>query len=583
MRQVGAAAREMLIAAAAQNWSVPGSECRVELGQVIHDGSGKSARFGELADLAATMPAPQNPTLKASSAYTIIGTPRAQLSAREKASGRAQFGIDVIIPDMAYAVVAFPPDIGGSVGSYDDTAALAVPGVRAVVQISAGVAVVADNTWAAIQGRKALTVEWKGGPNAALNSATMTSDMVGMMGSGMASVDEGDALGTFSAAPAERALDVEYHLPYLAHAAMEPLNAVVSISSGKVELWVGTQVPAGAKTAAAQAAGVSEANVTVHVPLLGGAFGRRASNDFVTVAVEVAREAGVPVKVMYTREDDTRAAQYRPINAHRLRGSVDASGNPESWSHDLVLQPVIFSQFALEGAATNYFYDIANRRVTYTDPQMGVPVSTWRSVGASHNAFVVESFLDELAALGGLDPLQLRIDLLAQNGSADALRLSAVLQDVAMRAGWDTPPAAGRGRGIACHLTFGTAVAEVVEASVEDGEVKIHKVWATVDCGYAVNPRGVEAQAQGSVCFGLSAALFGEITIENGGAVQTNFDTYRMVRMSDVPEIEVGIINSGATTSGMGEPAVSPIAPALCNAIFAATGQRIRTLPVKLA
>ncbi len=583
MRQMGAAAREMLIAAAAQNWGVSASECRVELGEIFHDGSGQSARFGEVAELAATMSAPQNPQLKSSGDYTIIGTPRAQLGAREKASGKAIYGIDVIIPDMVYGVVAFPPDIGGSVGSYDDAAALAVPGVRAVVEISAGVAVLADNTWAALKGRDALEVQWVAGPNANVNSETMSSNMMSMMGSGMASVDQGDALGAFDAAPAERALDVEYHLPYLAHAAMEPLNAVAYVNGGSVEVWAGTQVPGSAVTAAAQAAGVSEQNVTFHVPLLGGAFGRRASTDYITVAVEASRESGLPVKLMYTREDDTRAAQYRPLNANRLRGSVDASGNIESWSHDLVLQPVFFSAFAVEGAATNFYYDISNRRVTYTDPRQGVPVSTWRSVGASHNAFVVESFLDELAALGGQDPLALRLDLLANEGSGDAQRLSAVLQDVAMRAGWDTPPAEGRGRGIACHLTFGTAVAQVVEVSVVEGEVKIHKVWATVDCGFAVNPRGIEAQVEGSICFGLSAALHGEIKIENGGAVQDNFNTYRMVRMSDIPAIEVSIINSGATMTGMGEPAVSPIAPALCNAIFQASGQRVRKLPISLA
>jgi isoquinoline 1-oxidoreductase beta subunit len=262
---------------------------------------------------------------------------------------------------------------------------------------------------------------------------------------------------------------------------------------------------------------------------------------------------------------------------------VDASGNPESWIHDIVVQPVLSSAFAVEGAATSFYYAIANRRVSWTDPRQGVPVFTWRSVGASHNAFVVESFLDELAALGGRDPLELRLALLAGDGSADAMRIAAALQDVALRSGWATPPAAGRGRGIACHQTFGSIVAQVVEASVEDGQVRVHKVWTTVDCGLAVNPRGIEAQVEGSICFGLSAALFGEITLANGGAVQTNFDAYPLLRMADAPECDVSIINSGAAMTGMGEPAVPPVAPALCNAIFQATGQRIRRLPIRLA
>jgi len=584
MRQLGAAAREMLIAAAAQTWGVAANECRAELGEVIHDGSGQRARYGALAELAATMPAPQNPTLKPVSEYRIIGTPRSQLGARAKADGTAKYTIDITVPDMLVGLVARPPAIGGSVVAFDDTAARAVPGVQDVVEISSGVVVLADNFWAAAKGRAALAVQWNAGPNANLNTPDMIAMMTAMFDSGQEQLNgaPGNPDQVFTNAPADRRLEVQYQLPYLAHAPLEPLNAIAHVRNGEVEVWAGTQVPGNAITTAAQAAGVQAANVILHQPLLGGGFGRRATSDYVAAAVEASAASGRPVKLMYTREDDMQAANYRPMNCNRLRGSVTADGQLESWRHDVVVQAIFGAGFAIEGAATSFPYDIPNRSVTWADPPIDVPVFTWRSVGSSHNGFVVESFIDELADLANRDPLEFRLELLATSNDPVAARHAAALQNVADRSGWTTTPPTGRARGIASHQTFGSIVAQVAEVSVEDGTVRVHKVWVAVDCGLVVNPRGVEAQVESSIVFGLSAALYGEITFENGAPVQTNFNTYPLLRMQETPEIETALIGSGEPITGMGEPAVPPIAPAVCNAIFALTGQRIRTLPIRI-
>lgn len=583
LRETGAAARQMLLAAAAQRWSVPVAQLRTELGVVYHDASERRATYGELAELAGTLTPPQNPPLKNQNDFRIIGTPRSQLSAREKASGTAQYTLDVKVEGMLVGLVARPPVIGGSVASFDPAAALAVPGVRDVVEIPSGVAVLADHYWAALKGRDALVVQWNAGPNAQLSTSALLADMTSQMNQGMDNVSAGNPEQIIGAAAADRQLDVTYELPYLAHAPMEPLNAVADVRMDGVEIWAGTQVPTSVVNQAAGIAGVMPGEVTLHVPLLGGGFGRRATNDYVMDAVYASREAGRPVKIIFTREDDMRSGFYRPMNANRLRGALDADGWPNAWIHNIVVQGIFGAFFAVEGSATNFPYAFANRRVTWRDPQVEVPVFTWRSVGASHNAFVVESFLDELAALGGKDPLELRLRLLGQSTDPNAARQAAALQDVADRCGWTTAPPAGRARGIAVHQTFGTIVAEVAEVSVEAGQVRVHKVWATVDCGRAVNPRGIEAQAEGGIIFGLSAALYGRIDLEAGVPTQGNFDTYRLLRMNEAPEIEVSIIDSGAAITGMGEPAVPPIAPAVCNAIYRLTGERVRSLPIQLS
>lgn len=582
LRETGAAARQMLMAAAAQRWEVPVAQLRTELGVVFHDATERRATYGELAELAGTLTPPQNPTLKSDADFRIIGTPRSQINARQKADGTAQYTLDVKVEGMLTGVVARAPSLGGTVASFDATAARLVPGVQDVVQIPSGVAVLADHYWNALKGRDALEVQWNPGPNAQVFTAALRTDMMTQMDQGMNNVNVGNVEQALAAAAAEQRLDAVYDLPYLAHAPMEPLNAVADVREDSVEIWAGTQGPNGVAGDAARITGVAPANVTVHVPLLGGGFGRRATNDFVIDAIEASRAAGRPVKIVHTREDDMRAGFYRPINVNRVQGAVDAEGWPSAWVHNIVVPGIFGAFFAVEGSATNYPYAMPNRRVTWRDPQVQVPVTTWRSVGASHNAFVVESFIDELAALGGKDPLELRLRLLGQSSDPAAPRWAAALQDVADRSGWATAAPEGRARGIAVHQTFGTIVAQVAEVSVEAGQARVHKVWATVDCGQAVNPRGIEAQAEGGIIFGLTAALYGQIDIEAGRPVQGNFDTYRLVRMNEAPEIDVAILNSGAPLTGMGEPAVPPIAPAVCNALFALTGQRIRSLPIRM-
>jgi isoquinoline 1-oxidoreductase subunit beta len=582
MRQTGAAARQMLLAAAAQRLDVPVAQLRTELGVVYHDASQRSATYGELAELAGTLPAPQaqSVTLKSDADLRIIGTPRSQIQARLKAEGKAQYTIDVKVENMLVGVVARSPAIGGTVVSYDDVMARLVPGVVDVVEIPAGVVVLADHYWNALKGRDALVVTWGAGPNEQLSTDTLRTDMAAMSDSGTDQVVTGNPEQVIAAAGAQQRLDAQYDLPYLAHATMEPLNAVADVRADRVEMWIGTQAPTQVVNMAAQIAGVNASAVTLHVPMLGGGFGRRATNDYAMDAVYASQAAGRPVKLMRPREDDMRGAYYRPMNANRVQASLDADGFPNAWVHNIVVSSIIGAAFAVEGSATNFPYAMPNRRVTWRDPGVQVPVFTWRSVGASHNAFVVESSIDELAALGGKDPLELRLRLLSQSTDPVAARWAAALQDVADRSGWATPPAAGRARGIAVHQTFGTIVAEVVEISIESGQLIVHQVWATVDCGRSVNPRGIEAQCEGGIIFGLSAALYGQIDIQNGAPVQGNFDTYKLVRMNEAPPVDVAIIESGAQLTGMGEPGVPPVAPAICNAIYTLTGTRLRRLPI---
>ena len=582
MRQTGAATRQMLLAAAAQRLGVPVAELRTNLGVVYHDASKRQATYGELAELAGTLPVPslQSVTLKADADLKIIGTPRGQIQARLKAEGKAQYTIDVKVENMVVGVVARSPTIGGSVASYDDIAARMMPGVVDVVEIPAGVVVLADHYWNALKGRDALVVQWTAGPNAALSTDALLVDMATQFDMGTNNVATGNPEQVIGAAAAGSQLTATYELPYLAHAPMEPLNAVADVRADRVEVWAGTQVPTQVVGQVAQIAGVGNDAVTLHVPFLGGGFGRRATTDYVLDAVYASQAARRPVKLMHSREDDMRSANYRPINANRLAASLGPDGFPNAWIHNIVVPGIFGAAFAVEGSATNFPYAFADRRVTWRDPGVQVPVFTWRSVGASHNGFVVESFLDELAALGQKDPLELRLRLLSQSTDPVAPRWAAALQDVADRSGWTTAPAADRARGIAIHQTFGTIVAEVVEISIVEGELVVHQVWATVDCGRAVNPRGIEAQAEGGIIFALSALLYGQIDIENGAVVQGNFDTYRMVRMNQAPPVDVAIIDSGAPLTGMGEPAVPPLAPAICNAIFRLTGTRLRRLPI---
>ena len=588
-RKAGAIARVMLIAAAAQNWNVDAASLKAEKSFVIHTASGRRASFGSLADAAAKLQPPKDVSLKDPKDYKLLGKPTRRLDTPAKTNGSAQFGIDVQLPGMFTAVVARAPVFGGKLLSFNADKARAVPGVKDVVQIPSGVAVVAKGFWPAKLGRDKLELKWDDGANANLSTKAMRAEFARLAQTpGLVAKKVGDPAKALAAAA--KTITAEFEVPYLAHATMEPLNCVVDLKSDSCEIWTGTQFQTGDRMAAAAIAGLKPEQVTINTTLLGGGFGRRANpaNDFVVEAVHIAKAVKVPVKVVWTREDDMRGGYYRPMWYDRMVGGVDASGNPIAWTHTIVGQSIIagtpFEQFiikngiddtSVEGAA-DLLYGIPNVQVDLHTPKLTIPVLWWRSVGHSHNGFAVEAFLDELAHAGRQDPFQLRRKLLANQP-----RMKALLELVAEKAKWGSPVAAGRGRGIATHFSFDSYVAQVVEVSVnKTGDVRVHKVVCAVDCGRVINPDSVIAQMQGGIVFGLSAALKDEITFENGRVQQGNFHNYQMLRMEESPEIEVHIMPSTEAPTGVGEPGVPPVAPAVANAIFAATGKRVRRLPI---
>ena len=591
-RKMGAMARLMLIDAAAQKWNVSGDSCHVEKGVVIHSATGKKASYGSLAEAASQLKPPANIPLKDPKQFTLIGKSPKRLDTPSKINGTAQFGLDVRLPGMVYAVVARPPVFGGKVSRVDSSDTLKIPGVRAVEQIPSGVAVVAERYWAAKLGRDKLKITWDDGENAALSTTKMTEDFSRLSATpGNIAKKVGDPAPAL--AGAAKTITAEYDVPYLAHAMMEPLNCVVDLRTDSCELWTGTQFETIDRLNAAKVAGLPPEKVKVNTTLLGGGFGRRANpaSDFVVEAVYVAKIAKAPVKVVWTREDDLAGGWYRPKWHDRFAAGLDAEGNPVAWTHTIVGQSITagtaFEAFTIkdgvdstsvEGAA-DILYGIPNLQVDLHSPKIGVPVQWWRSVGHSHTGFSVEAFLDEVAYAGKKDPYELRRKLLAKEP-----RMLAVLNLVAEKAGWGKPLPKGVGRGIATHFSFDSYVAQVVEASVEkNGNVKVHRVVCAVDCGRAVNPDIVKAQMEGGIVFGLTAALKTEITLEKGRVQQKNFHDYQMLRMFESPAIEVHIVPSEASPTGVGEPSVPPVAPALTNAIFAATGKRIRTLPIRTA
>ncbi len=589
-RKMGAMARLMIIDAAAHQWGVSASECRVEKGVVIHTVSGRKASYGSLVEAASQLKPPGTIPLKDPKQFTLVGKPTRRLDTPSKINGTAQFGLDVRVPGMLFALVARPPVFGGKVSSFDTAEALKIPGVKAIEQIPSGVAVVADRFWSAKLGREKLKISWDDGANANLSTTQMLADFSKQSASpGTIAKKTGDPGAAL--AGAAKTITAEYDVPYLAHAMMEPLNCVVDLRSDGCEIWTGTQFETVDRANAAQAAGLPPEKVKINTTLLGGGFGRRANpaSDFVVEAVHVAKIAKAPVKVVWTREDDLAGGWYRPMWHDRFAAGLDAAGNPIAWTHTIVGQSILtgtaFEPYgvkdgvdsaSVEGAA-DLLYGIPNLQVDLHSPKIGVPVQWWRSVGHSHTGFSVESFFDEVAHAGGKDPYELRRKLLANQP-----RMSAVLQLVAERAGWGKPLPPGRGRGIATHFSFDSYVAQVVEASVEkDGTVRVHRVVCAVDCGRTVNPDIVKAQMEGGIIFGLTAALKTEITIENGRVQQKNFHDYQMLRMFEAPEIEVHIVPSELSPTGVGEPSVPPVAPALTNAIFAATGKRVRRLPIR--
>jgi isoquinoline 1-oxidoreductase subunit beta len=590
LRKAGATARVMLIAAAAETWKVPVAGLHAEKGYVIHAASGRRASFGSLADTAAKLTPPTDVPLKDPKDFKLIGKPTRRLDTPSKLNGTAQFGLDVQIPGMMTALIARAPVFGGKVVNFNADKAKTVPGVKSVVQVPSGVAVIANGFWPAKLGRERLEIKWDDGPNASLSTVGMREQYATLAKTpGLVARKVGDPARTL--AGAAKTITAEYEVPYLAHASMEPLNCVVDLRADRCEIWTGTQFQTVDRMAAAAAAGLKPEQVQIHTTLLGGGFGRRANpaSDFVTEAVQVAKAAKVPVKVVWTREDDTRGGWYRPMWYDRMVGGVDASGNPVAWTHTIVgqsiMQGTMFEQFltkngiddsSVEGAA-DLLYGIPNLQVDLHTPKIGVPVQWWRSVGHSHNGFAVEAFFDELAHAGGKDPYELRRALLAKQP-----RMRAVLELVAQKADWGKPLPAGKGRGIATHFSFDSYVAQVAEVSVENGHLRVHRVVCAVDCGRVVNPDTVKAQMEGGIIFALTAALMAEITLEQGRVKQRNFHDYQMLRINEAPEIEVYIVPSTENPTGVGEPGVPPVAPAVANAIFAATGKRVRKLPIRL-
>lgn len=590
-RRAGAAARAMLVAAAAEAWGVPAAEITVAGGVVAH-ASGKRSRFGALAARAATRPVPQDVALKAPGQWSQIGNPDLRrYDTAAKTRGALPFTIDVQLPGMLTAVMIHPPRFGATLASFDAAAARGVRGVVDVVATPRGVAVVAEHMWAALKGRDQVRVTWDESKAERRGSDAIMAEYLALAAKPAPATARNDGDVEAAIAASVKVIEATYSFPYLAHAALEPLNAVARRNAdGTIEIWAGHQLPDLHQHVAAQIAGVAPDKVTLHVMRSGGGFGRRAvpDADVVAEAVAVARAIGwrAPVKLQWTRENDMRGGRYRPACVHRMRAGLDASGRLVAWDEHIVTQSILkgtpfeammvkdgIDLTSVEGAA-NLPYAVPNLKVGLTTTDVAVPVLWWRSVGSTHTAYATEAFLDEIAAAAGRDPVAFRLELLANHP-----RHAAVLQLAAGKAGWGQPLPAGRFRGVAVHESFGTPVAQVAEVSVEDGQIRVHRVVCAVDCGVAVNPDNVRAQLEGGIGFGLGAILQEEITLTDGSVDQGNYDAYLPLRIDAMPAVEVHILPSDAAPTGVGEPGVPPIGPAVANAVAAATGKRIRDLP----
>jgi isoquinoline 1-oxidoreductase beta subunit len=588
LRRVGASGRVLLIRAAAQQWGVPESECHAENSQVIHAASGKRASYGALADAANKLPLPEHVALKSAKDFKIIGKPTKRLDTPAKTNGTAQFGLDVYVPGMLTVVIARSPVFGGKVKRFDATEARKVAGVQGIYQVPTGIAVAASGFWPAKTARDLLEIDWDEGPGAALSTPKLFAEYLELAKSpGMVARKEGDPARGLK--EAHKTVSAEYEVPYLAHAAMEPLNVVVDLKPDHCTIWTGTQSQTMDRNMAAKTAGLKPEQVEIHTTFLGGGFGRRANprSDFVIEAVQVAAAIKQPIKVVWTREDDTQGGNYRPMWADRIEAGIAKNGKPVVWTHTIVGQSIVagtpFEGFivhngidstSVEGAA-DVPYLIPNLQVDLHTTKNEVPVQWWRSVGHSHTAFVVETMMDELAHLAKKDPVAYRLELLP----ADS-RCRGVLKLAAEKAGWGRKKlSAGHAWGVAVHKSFNSYVAEVAEVSLESGRIRVHRVVAAVDCGQVINPDGVHQQIESAIVYGLSAALHGEITLDKGRVMQSNFNDYPPLRYSEMPKVEVHFVESSEAPSGIGEPGLPPIAPAVANAVFSLTGKRMRRMP----
>jgi CO/xanthine dehydrogenase Mo-binding subunit len=588
LRRAGATARTMLVAAAAQAWKVDAASCRARKGVVTHAPTGRKLPYGDLVDRAAKLPVPAQVKLKDPKDFTLIGKPAKRLDAPAKVNGSAQFGIDVRLPGMKIATVAASPVLGGKVASVDDSKARAIAGVRQIVRLDDAVAVVADHMWAAKQGLDALAIRWDDGPNGTVSTTDVVQGLAeASQKPGVVARNAGDAPAAIAGAP--RKLEAVYEAPFLPHTALEPINCTVHVRPDGCEVWTGSQVVSRVQAAAAEVTGLPREKVVVHNHYLGGGFGRRLEVDYVPQAVRIAQQVDGPVKVLWTREEDVQHDVYRPYYYDRMVAALDTRGQPTAWMHRLV-GPSILARYlppafkdgldpdALDGAV-HLLYDIPAIRVEYVRHEEPVlRTGFWRGVGVTHNTFVIESFVDELAAAAKQDPVAYRRALLGNSP-----RGRAVVDLAARAAGWGRALPAGRGRGIALMYSgWDTYVAQVAEVSVSGkGEVRVHRLVCAVDCGIVVNPDTVKAQIMGGAIFGVGGALWGEVTVERGRVQQENFNDVRVLRMNEAPAIEVHLVHSGEKPGGIGEPGTAVTAPALANAIFAATGQRIRKLPLE--
>jgi isoquinoline 1-oxidoreductase subunit beta len=589
LRKAGAQARMMLIAAAAQMWHVKPSDCHAADGKVI-SAQGKTASYGQLAEAAARIPVPKEVTLKDAAQFRLIGKPLPRLDTPEKVDGSAEFGLDVKLPGMLYAVIALSPTLGGKAGAVDSAAAQAMPGIRRVMSTPSGVVVVADHFWQARKARDTLKIEWDAGPNANLDSKAMWAKLNAaatkpgasalVRDEVSASLKTGNA--TDALKKASKRFSAVYELPLLAHATMEPMNCTADVKADRCDVYVGTQVQQISQSTAAEAAGLKPEQVNVHTTLLGGGFGRRLEVDFIPAAVQASKAVGAPVKLIWTREDDMANDYFRPPAREEVSAGLDDKGKLVAWALH-VTGPSITSRFdptnknpfdSIIEYVQNFPYAVPNFGLTYTRQEIGIDVGYLRSVSHAPNCFAIESSIDELAASLNRNPLDYRLELLA-----DKPRHTRVLEDLAERSGWGHAPQ-GHFQGIAFMEGYTSCIAQVAEVSVEHGRLRIHRITCAIDCGQTVNPRIVESQLESGIIYGLSAALWGDIALRNGRVQQRNFNDYRVLRLNETPQIEVHILPSDAPPGGIGETGVPPVAPAVCNAIFAATGKRIRTLPI---